>query len=89
MYMSAVKDDVEAQRKGIVEILYQVACKKKINFRLAGLSQRVHGALPIRVAATHVCSDDPTIRLMFEAARPFLNLHRLSRSRIYFGKVDL
>ena len=88
MYMAMIQDDVAAQRQGFVEILYTIGCKKKMSLRLASSSQRLYRSLPVKAAATHACCDDPFIRILFGAARPFMSLHRLSRSRIHLGKVE-
>ena len=86
IYMTLVQDDVEAQRKGIVEIFYNVGNTNPIYLPHVTASQRLHSALPVKVAANHACSDDPIVRTMFQICRPFFSLERLSRMRIHMGK---
>ena len=87
MAMATTKDDVDAQRRGVVEIFFLVGNTRKMNLGLARKARSLQGALPCRTAATHVCSDQEGTRIFYEVARHLVDQHRLSRSRVHLGTL--
>ena len=84
--MSFVQDDIDVQKRGFVEIFYNVANTKPIKPHLVMATQRLHGVLPIKVVANHACGDGPLIKVIVQVLRPILSLNRLSRIRVHYGK---
>ena len=90
VHMSLVEDNPEVQRAGTVSLGYFVSKGHNNNvFELVAEKQRLLSAMPIKVKSAHACTDNPAIRLVMKACRPFLSKEFLSRTRIHCGNTHL
>ena len=78
---------VEAQRQGLIAIVYFMGDFQKRNdfHQVRKRVQRLRSVVPIKMAAGHVCTDDPRMRFLLRVVRPWLNLYTLTRIRFHSG----
>ena len=86
MHMASFHHNEEAQRDGIVELFYKVGFPERTNPALIKKKEKLRGTLPIRMAGGHVCTDDALLKILMSLVKPFMSVHRRSRSRMYFGE---
>ena len=82
---SLSKNDIEVQRKGLVEIFYKVECPKT-DLHLMQNLQQLRDVFPLRNAATHGCSDSPTLAALLKFLRPWMSQLQRSRTRFHCGE---
>ena len=86
MTMSLVKDNnAKVQRQGIVHITYQFGCQIDVGHQFQKKEILLRNVLPLKVAAEHSCTDDPTAHLAVKLLRPLINLHNFCRLQLHFG----
>ena len=88
--LMSISKDVQAQQRGLVEIVYQTGgCAVDLSLRMK--IARLRTAMPIRTAAAHSCmptsTADPAIRFFFSLIRPFVSSRLLSRFKFHTGKL--
>ena len=86
--MTRFQNDVQAQRRGIVEIAFQFGkMSADHNPKRHRKVMRLRNCLPIKVNALHMCINDPAFRLLVKLIRPILTIKFLSRVRIHNGST--
>lgn len=86
MHMALFHQNEEAQRDGIVELFYKVGFPEQTDPALIKKKEKLRGTLPIRMAGGHVCTDDALLKILMSLVKPFMSVHRRSRSRMHFGE---
>ena len=87
--MSIVKN-VKAQRQGLIAIVYLMGDYQNGRgsefHQVRKRVQRLRSVIPLKMAAGHVCTDNPRMGFLFRLVRPWMNLYTLTRIRFHSGK---
>ena len=71
--MSALENDIDLQRKGIVHVAYDVGCRISDHSQkftdVAMKSHYLRDGVPYRLVAFHYCYDDPAVRTTLSLLR--------------------
>jgi hypothetical protein len=84
-------EDEEAQRKGMVFILYDVQNLTGIQRMtvpgVATASTKMIDSIPFRLTGLHYCYDDPMIRPAISIIQHIIGTHGRLRFRAHFGEM--
>jgi hypothetical protein len=83
--MAAVEDE-DAQRKGVVAVMYNLRI-----FKTEGVKKvyTVTDSLPMRHAAVHYCFDSPSLQPAMSVFKLLASGNVRMRFRSHFGKMEL
>ena len=89
LILSVSQYNIEAQRQGLVAIMYDAGSSKPDNSSVRRQVLQLRNSLPIKVASLHLCTDNRAVYSFLNLVLPMMNRRSLSRSRVHFGKPNL
>jgi hypothetical protein len=80
-------EDEETQRKGLVQIIYNVNERWRETFdkELYMGVGKIRAATPIRVVSIHYCFNDPAFGVIIKLVYVALEMHTRTRVRLHYG----
>lgn len=86
-FTMTMMQDEETQRKGVVLIMYNY-CGYKDQVDLTTSANQLRIAMPQRIEATHICSDDPTHQICVTGVQLFVDPNSRFRLRPHLRTVE-